>query len=916
MTKSIQSQKLRPGTSPLVRVARDMIGRAHMKPGDDLSNRAARFRALQLQFMKGKFNHWQADLKLSLCFILFDLLITREDILRAIENAHLASSWNCRSCIDWQDNIGRINRRILSPFTRRILKEFIGKPLSANSLLMSLDSMLAGQESGIGDVLTLFGDAQAWAFEVLPGPLFVHCTNLIPLSCVPATCLARHASRLALFNANLRHIVSDSAMDMALNGYFSPKQRDGGTWLVERIRSACRYRSNQSAASARSNMLKECLTLAPYCEEAGPLTSLLLAWVLDFIENGTPWHGIYQPGTIQDYVGAILSKLFEVFRNIDIEALDAAEFEARYARILDTLPPSHTAAARAAIAAWHHFLLCWFDVPELSPSVGDGLAQNNPRANVIWDHELELIDGWLAAATFDERLNIQIRVGLGIASEIRIRARELLRLRMLNVIIEGGRVAIEIARLKRDPRLKTDAGARFVEITDPGTVGMLTAWHNRRKFEGALSDDLFFGDPHDPMQGYQLGKMHRYINQLLKAATGDKTVSFHTLSHRWVSSRFEEALMTRTHSEINPLDQLSALAGHASSHISLVNYFHFVERLLRHFSDVALQSLPLTGEIVAAHSDITAAAFRKRCSRRSDSTSKQAVAWSAISSANCGTDLPDIVERFQLYSAEAPDEIFKKLPVGFKEILEVLSDLSIGKPLSETSSRCNLAEPLVVELAALGCDVMTQLGLLERSPGGLHSGAQAIARYQSAFDKHGRINFARVVAEKLAPLAGYLKGTPQRDAVRRAVASWIACYRNSYISIEQPAHAINLIKLLSAAHISSDKLLVRIAAPTTKLDEAKQLQAAIISVFLGAYGLPPTIDVISPRRGRPRAYLVLSSSKLLVGSMPSSAGVSMAGFNALMLVAGVQLNFNEGTTKVRSNNFNFESLETCHVRIY
>lgn len=913
MSKSRSAEALRQTMRRPFHVARDLIGRAHFKPAEGLSDRAARFRELQLRFIKGDFNHLQAELKLCLCIILFDVVITSDDLLLAINNSHLAYSWRGRRCIAWQDDTGRTNRRILSPFSRRILKGFIGLPLIGTSVLEELDAELAVSCQDIGNLETLLGDSQAWAYEVLPGPFMAHCTNLIPLACVPEGCLARETSGLALAKVTKDSVETDSAMDAVLNAYFSPRQRDGGPWLVEQIKAACSAKFWKSAASARQDMLTQCMALAPHCEEAGPLTSLLLAWVMDFIAHGTPWNGVYQPSTIQGYISVILAKLYEILKNTDLEALDASEFDARYTRILNSVTPSSQGTAHAAIAAWHYFLCCWFDVPVLSRSFSNEIADETPRANVVWNHELTMIDEWLASATLDERLAMQVRLALLIARDIRIRARELLRLRMRNVIIEGDRVAIEIARLRRDPRLKSESGSRVQEITNHATVRLLISWFKRRKLEGALGDDLLFGDPHSPEQGYQLGAMHRLINQLLKTVTGDISASFHTMSHTWVCNKFLDALMAQVSSEINALDQLSAFAGHASSHISLVNYFHFVETLIRHFADVALKSLPLTGHLVALHSDISAATFRKRCSRRSEDAAKSTVAWTAIDSADHISDLPDISKRFQLSAAQAPTALYKNIAAGFKKILDVLSDLSLGKTLSETCSRCNLSERLVIDIVSIGCDVLTELNLLQRSPRKLHESV-VITNYQSAFNDRCAIDFRRCDAAKTTPLARFLASSSIPPTYRRGLDSWRACFNCGYVALTTPGNALGLIEMLHSAGIASDKLIVRIATFSKGLDTARQLQAEVGAIFASVYGLPPVIDETSHRRGRPLAHVVISSNKLSVGCLPNSAAVSMAGFNALMLTALVHLRFDETKNVERSAKTLSESLETCHAR--
>jgi hypothetical protein len=62
----------------------------------------------------------------------------------------------------------------------------------------------------------------------------------------------------------------------------------------------------------------------------------------------------------------------------------------------------------------------------------------------------------------------------------------------------------------------------------------------------------------------------------------------------------------------------------------------------------------------------------------------------------------------------------------------------------------------------------------------------------------------------------------------------------------------------------------------------------INSVFLKVVGVIPCIDQVPEGKGRPPAYLLISSKAALPGQTTPSASTSMAGFNSLLLAACIR----------------------------
>ncbi|MFA6014360.1 MAG: site-specific integrase [Gallionellaceae bacterium] len=891
-------------TAPLksespIRVKRDFVGRAHFRTLNAAPASAARFQSYQTKLLNGSLIFNTPSSRFAASLIAFDGISTMRDLTESLQNADNLYLWHENIYLEFKGVDGRIDRRLLSYFTKRAWCTPFHLPLNVSDTIEKLEDALKCLYSSEAPsaIDQLFADAQAYLLIHLLGPLFAHCTNMIPLAAIPRSALARQESKksLATFNDDQKNHVGFAH---ALDGYFFPSGRDQNSILVDQIVVTCRCKNSVSDDLDKFRMLKECLALSTRSAEAGQTSCLILAWVIDLIESGTLTKTNISPATIHKYVSSIASKLFQNFKNIDVEEIDSDEFSHLYSEIIFSSSPGSQQTAAAALSSWHNFLRTWFAVSPIVKTLYDGIEQSSPRANVLWQHEVDLITSSIDMASGDERLLNQISVSHAIASNIRIRISELLKLRVQNIRIGDSGVEIEISPLRRDGKLKSSSSRRVILIEQGNAANKISDWVTKRKFEGALSQDLLFGDPYKPNSGYKLGQLVITLNQLLKSATGDTTVSFHTYSHTWISNEIRSAMLSSSTVDINPLDLIAADAGHASSQTTLVNYFHHFEEPLRHFLDDAIKRIHFTGAIVSQNSDLSADAFRQRCFRNKQNLSKQQFGWQAIQNHQYSVLAPTAYANFSLRSLDFLPVTLSSKSLKFQDVLHMLSDLTDGNSTAVVSCKCDHSEGVVLAVASFACSLLEQLGLLEKS---VHqrTPVSAVGDFQIIFSRSNStaIKFDRVKQKKLSSLYAWLSGSLEPNIIEAGTMSWSSCFRNGYISMEKPNKAVGLITFLYHALIPINHIYICTSFSLSNSDpKVRLLHSQMISAFRSSYPSPPFFDTKTPRRGRAKSYLVLSSTEPELGDSLESAAVSMGGFNALLFAAYIfrQLQLNIG----------------------
>lgn len=865
---------------------KDAVGRIHLRQSDHTAVGATKFRLIRDNLLRGKLVAPTPLTKLAISLICLDGIATRQDLTLALKNFSQAYKVDEEVCIDWQYENRQVNRRYLSPISINLLAGAKHASEQHTNVLEHLNELLCGYYPIAASPLDSFlADTQSWLTQILPGPLWAHCLSAILLSALPRNVFARQSAELALSsNQPPDKSETDIALGHAMDGYLAWNGLKSGSQFISQLKTICQNDVTKAHYLEKKRMLKECMALTPETKNAGPISSLILAWVIDFIESGTPWHENYSPHSIQKYVGNAVDKLFFSFQGIRIEELTSEQFTDMYSVIVDSAKPSQQQTTAAALNAWHSFIHTWLDVPPLNKSLHQDVDVAIPRANVLWPHEISSVLLWLVSASMDERLTQQLILAVHIAVNLRIRISELLKLRMHNFQPTSTGIQVQINPMRRDGKTKSPSARRHMFISDSKATSAISNWLARRKMESALSSDLIFADPHTPSQGYRLGQLYVCLNRLLKSVTGDKSASSHIFSHTWVSNSFSDSMINGTSTDLNPLDLSSTAAGHASTQTTLIHYFHLFEKPLRHYLDRALlNEVKFTGSIVEMFSSTSSATFRQRRHRKKDGVTDQEIAWHALATSRHDIDWPTAHLPFSMDRPHVPAFLFNQPQLEFADVLNVLVDLTAGIAPINTSSRNGKPVELVYEIAAYGCQIIEEINLAERSVAPKRN-IDAVLTMQKIFPSKSRnINFTRIHQPKLLPLLYHLERHLQPQALAAATTSWLHCFTKGYISLTNPANGANLVKFLRDAGVANDRIFLCTPGRT----EDEMLTRSINSIFIGAGLPPPPLLKLEPRRGRPTHYLMVSSAPGRIGQKVSNAALSIDGLNALMFTASI-----------------------------
>lgn len=876
----------------------DTVKRVHFRAAPLESYAARRFARLVDVTLRGEVRFQTPACCVAWSLIIFDAIATREDLLCALPCLAGLYTWRNQVCLDWRDIDGRHQRRYLSAFTQAALASGLPAKIDAAATLTAIDTLLADfypTHPGRYTLDILLADARAWFREHLPDPLYAHVAGWVPMASLPRSTLAREETRQALMvdNAPGELPIRPEGFQMAVGAYLSSRSQDRGNWLLAELVGICRRNKALGNAQDRKRMLEGCLALAQRAEDAGPISALILAWSIDLLESGTRRKAQIRAVSASKYIGSAADRLLAAFRNLDVETVPAAQFPIIYRQLLDGLSSSQARTLASALSSWHFFLTTWFEVEPLRQSLHKWLPKTSPKANLLWPHEVDRIRSWLAEDDSDQRVVRQLRVAFEILAAIRIRASELLNLRLQNISIDANAAHIEIATAARDGGLKSEAARRVQTTDDPATVAVLREWIRQRHGEGAYPVDYLFGDPYRPDKKYRSGQLYVALNRVLKAVTGDMNVASHALSHTHVSLRWLEATRKHPDTDINPFEQLAAEAGHESPHTGFSVYFHFGEEWLRECLDkifgTRLHRWPTVSNWVGVSHD----AFRQaRCRwlrhhpRADAGQAALHFIWQAIPA----PEAPSAARTVPICTPEKPQLFGKQSPLSLAKTLDLLNDIQFGHGMQAIALRCDLPATHVSAFAEIARQHLEHLaeGSRHAQPA---TGEVAVALLREWLNPPGgrRIDFSRTGQGKVVDLYDFLNRRFDADSSQAGIRSWQDCYRRGYLSLESPSLAAGIIGLLDAAEVPRSLLIIRAAA-----DLAPRTRAHLQALFRTGIVAQPTFETVRPRYGRPAAYLAIASHLPASDAdhLQRNATLGMTGIHALFLAAAVCRDFN------------------------
>jgi integrase len=765
--------------------------------------------------------------------------------------------------ISWQTKNGLTERKMLSPMTVQLFSQVAPeaiKSINQKQLISLYNVYLPGR--------SLRNDQLEWLSFHTPGPIFEHLKGNVLMAAVPDSAYVRLMTQKALSNHDQQQ---DDAMTLPLIHFFESKTADRSIAFIEQINHACRRRVGIANAVAKKAMLQDCLHIANLLYEYGPLSSLILSWAISLITEGTRTLENLSQAAISNYVTSASKGLFNEFKGQDLEDLDEAGFVKLYIRVIESVSDGQKNIVASAISSFHAFMEDWIGVVPINRNQYHKDIEPIPKANVIWQHEIVSALQWLKGANCDERLVQLWTLALLIGSQQRIRISELFRLRLSNVQFFDKTVQVEIEQGK------TKAAKRYLHFDDPAAIEALRLMLERRKRELARPGDFIFGDPKAPGQIYKRGQFYFGLNKILKKVTGDRTVSFHTLSHAVISFKLIEPLVGGEHGFRNPLSQLATDFGHFSVITSLNSYMHLYPVSLRLCMSRALKTVKINSFISAAWSGKTSDAIRKQISVKKLNSNE--FYWNCIF--DCNKNIPyieDIKTAHPLVIPIPPDMLQKISEFKFENLLYVLKDLSDGISLSAMELRNSIDRDyinlILKELARLL--FMYRLAEIPMNA----SDTEVLVAIKNI--KKSGFDFHRTKQSKYKKLLDYLSQLtwPVTRDIEESINAWIilAAYPE-YQSLNEKTETLKLLEFLKHSGVDITHIAVFLVDDQFK----KARTDTIKKLFLMTYSIPPAIFMVNPRRGRPKVYVGITKHRVESEIAPYSSAISVSGFKAIML---------------------------------
>jgi len=882
MNKSIVAQK---ETTSGIRIRKDRLGRFHYLANQNASHGAARIREIQIAVLKGALDQEPQLVRLIGSLMLFDGILLPKDLDAAVLALPGIYRWRSHVVLEWQRDDGRQDRRFLSSLTLSLLSE-MSDSFPRMKLAAAVHQLVECCYPEEGKELShLLSDLQAYLQEVLPGPLFSHVAGTVPITALPRSDLAREATELALVSHRTNAISAGmEALGNALDHVFQGKRTGSSAWLVDQAINVCLQHSRKNDAQDKATMLRACHELSTKASQADQRSALILAWIVDLIESGSILERNPKPQTIYKYVSRLAPQLRILLEDINLDKLDAKELHEVYESILAATTPGNRTNTLSAIKSWHSFLVEALGAPPLFKKLDEQDSLPIPSAHVIWPHELDRIQAWVAQSTLDERLRSQLSLCFYLAANLRLRAKELFYLRLWNVIDYGTTIEVQIAPRRINGTPKTKSGRRAQVLTCQKTIEILRAWLARRRMELALPTDLLMGSPQEPRTVYRLGQMYVLINRLLKDATGDGQVSLHTLSHTWATTHLTNALLEPTPTDINQLEVIAKDAGHLSASTTFFHYFHNAEEPLQKYLADEFRHLTITSNDADRWSAVKADTLRQRAS--SQDRDNQEVYWEAILSRQARVSNVTAATEFDLTEPAMPSYLHRVSSFGFDAVLHGLEELSLGMSLETVASRMGTDVQRVMMMREMA---LRRVARFRVKGSNRRSGTSRKDCVSMEMLHYLEIDFSRFRQDKWRTPRAWLTKHINDEELSVLIQAWERSFDRGYWAITEKADAITLFKFLHEAGVPTMNLALAASYERTNQPSPKELwvERALDLAFESRFGMPLMHDVKPTRRSRPKHYLIWSGKSLVSDGEAASASISLSGFHSMLLAAAV-----------------------------
>ncbi len=758
--------------------------------------------------------------------------------------------------------------------------------------------------AGPDRIASALNDGCAWIYLNCPMVCVAYVSGAQQLSLLSDLAHDRQSGRRELpiqGYANMEAHPLAEAMDLALDKAFDDaKPVSTSQWIIGALKKLVSVSAGEDGMRAADYLVKDAVrqrlgaVVQTLARSGTPVDALLLAWVLYLLETGSLHLRNPKLSTIARYTHAAVERLHWSLNRVRVAPadLDQAEWEALFKEVVSADDTSKE--LRCAVASFHCFLVGEFGLdpqPWLFVGVEDVSAVS---ANVVWPDEITRAFNLISTFGSDLRLRQSMKVMLSIGAGNKVRIGEVRSIRLCNIHLRGEDLEIEVAPRRTHHQGKSAAARRMLKYGNTEHQVAIKAWLQRRIDESAEPDDLLFGDPHQPDRGYRMGACQRILNQTLRAATGDPSVSFQTLRHTAISRELHHTLMNaQVHHTISPINQVAVEAGHSNERTTFANYFHWPEELIRHWIDTALAPFVNSPAIAAKWLDRPADGLRqgrRRSARRAEYLPAliRVEALSLMASPRQSSTHVSLIED----ASSDPSDVMQLV-----SLTRLLGDLMANHSMSGICSRNSSTEKTVAHVCHAVADIVRKLEIRgSRNQLSLSKNANEQISLEFARERLRRLDY-RFDADKedhLSALVQQLHSvTDLAGGLAKAATAWTDVLSNEVLSLMDPGAARPLIRLMREGGISPDHLVMRMQSIDP--DDLATNQALLGSIKVTAaravveeiYDASVQIECVNQRRGRPDVYLMLSRKRTGTGKPAASASCRMNQFHGLMFALAV-----------------------------
>lgn len=870
-------------------VSVDPVFQHHLRFGPECKFRARRFYKLQVLVRKRAHKMPGVYAARLVCLD----LVSPHDLCLVLPSQPYSIDGQC--CVDWKNYLeksndldARVDRRVLSKFSTLSVQ---GAALNASQEICALVDLLVSlnifENASKEDVLDeLFKDLCSWSTRNLSGPMWAHTTGLRHVWALDRTSLERRVTK----RAPVVVVASSDDTELAVAEFLDAARACDTKHLANPDRqilnaaiSVFTFRKEEDDTQTLARWLLELLGLKEQIQHGDIATAMVVSWMVDLVESGTIKKANAKPQTRARYIAQLATRLWTALSSHKGSLQDASELAlfAMYTAILTDPTCTDRLGLSAAIGSFQAFAEDIWELPSVPLNINEHVVPAIPRVQVVYSHEVDLTVSWLEASTSaDPRVAAICATMLPLlyASPFRLNELHWIRLENVTLAVDLKSIEIEICR-SHDHSLKNASSIRRLRIDDPLVMDRLLKWTEKRRAEGAVDTDLVFGKKLGAGL-YRRALVQVSLRRVLKAATGDDSMTVHALRHAYATRTFADLAARSELNDFNVYTHLAYTMGHASFDMTLRFYVHGFESILRREIDGCLGcDIGYSGDEAQLVSGIKANTLVQHASRHQsgfdayvDKTiAKQA---SSMSFAAAMDTTPWVVPVCPVMNLGRREDI------SLYKVWEIINGWDQAPGLSDAE----LAQLHDVDVHAVRAVKVQVIALAEvvssRCAASKSDAAQPILHVGQAcrvldLKPHSILQAKYWLLRR--HMTACRMGTELDDL---ANVYPILVGRPGYIRVDRTLATFPLLRFLKSCGITPLQLLVRIQADPKNPDRNEQLATQIETAFIAIWNSMPEFDVVdSSHPSRPGAYLLWPSTL----GQRSPHGVEVKGLECVLL---------------------------------